>query len=494
MKLTATAIDAQAFADAAAELLTQGGDARIIREPATGLNQYFSQSRPSSVIAYASSTANDISAPAFDHVCRRIAEIAPDLTLSPAGYTEALEGLRGRIRDSYSLADDVEIVFSPSGTDLEYVGLALAKEKAPGGIRNILLGADEVGSGCIYSARGQYFAKQTARDIAVAPGEPVGGRIPEKIELTNVPVRDDLGAAWRPESVAEEVDRQVIEARGADRHTVVHVVHGSKTGLVLPSLEHIDALKAKHGDAVSFIVDACQARITTQAIHDYLARGCTVLLTGSKFMGGPPFSGFALVPRAAVEAAALMPIAFCKIFRRGEWPDNWPDVDLLPRESNLGLLLRLEASVFELERFQALSIERVERVVLAFHAAVRKAMVERLGGRRIAPYAPGERAEGDAHPIEMRTLSTIDISRMPGQPDFDDARRIHRALVDHGVRLGQPVKCVRLPDGRWGGTLRVGLSMPQVTAFDALDDAALEAQFERDMTAVAEALEKVVTA
>lgn len=492
MKFNADMLADQAFADAAAELLTQGGDARIVVDPATGLNQYFSAPRPSTAIAYASSTANDISGPAFGHVCRRLAELAPDIALSAGAYAEALDGLRRRIRAAYGLAEDIEIVFAPSGTDLEYVGLALAKQRGTGGIRNILLGADEVGSGCIYSARGQYFAKQTARGITVAPGDPIGGRLPEKLELTNVPVRDDHGIAFRPAAIAEAIDKLVVEAKADARHTLVHVVHGSKTGLVLPALEHIDALIKRHGDAVSFIIDACQARITSQAIADYLARGCTVLLTGSKFMGGPPFNGFALVPRAAVARSAPLPIAFCKIFRRGEWPDNWPDVELLPREPNLGLLLRLEASIFELERFQALSLERVSRVILAFHAAVRAALVERLGGRRMAPYAPGERAEGDAHPIEMRTLSTIDISTLPGSPDFDDARRIHRALVDHGVRVGQPVKCVRMADGRWGGTLRIGLSMPQISEFDILDDAALKARFTSEMNAIIDAMDKVM--
>lgn len=485
------ALAPELFADAAADLLTQGGDARIVIDPATGLNQYFSSPRPSDVIAYASSTANDISAPAFDHVCRRLGEVAPDLALTAEGYARALGQLRQRIRAAYALADDVDIVFAPSGTDLEYVGLALAKERAPGGIRNILLGADEVGSGCIYSAAGQFFAAETARGLKVAKGAPIGGRLPGAVELYNVPVRDDAGVAQHPGAIAAQIDWAVREARAESRHALVHVVHGSKTGLVLPDFAELDRLAAEHGDHVTFIVDACQARITSEAIAAYLARGCAVLLTGSKFMGGPPFNGFALVPRVRVATTAPLPIGLCKVFRRAEWPDAWPDADLLPREANLGLLLRLEASVFELERFQALDLATGERVILAFHAAVRAAFVDRLGGRRMAPYAPGERAEGDAHPVEMRTLSTIDISRLPGTPDFDEAKRLHRALVDEGVRLGQPVKCVRLGDGRWGGTLRVGLSMPQVTAFAALDAAALDARLAADMHAIVAAFERV---
>jgi hypothetical protein len=149
--------------------------------------------------------------------------------------------------------------------------------------------------------------------------------------------------------------------------------------------------------------------------------------------------------------------------------------------------------VFELERFQQLSLERVTRVILAFHAAVRAAMVDRLGGRRMAPYPPGDRAEGDAHPIEMRTLSTIDLSRRPGHPDFDEATRIHKGLVERGIRLGQPVKCVKLEDGRWGATLRLGLSMPQVVALDRLNDAALEAKMAADMDRIAHGIEELAS-
>lgn len=281
----------------------------------------------------------------------------------------------------------------------------------------------------------------------------------------------------------------MTEAKADGRHTLVHVLHGSKTGLVVPHFTHIDALTARHGDAVSFIVDACQARITSEAIHAYLARACIVMLTGSKFMGGPPFSGFALVPQPVVESAAELPSGLTSIFRRAEWPADWPDAAQLPDEANLGLLLRLEASIFELERFQAIPIERVERVVLAFHAAVRTAFVERLGGRRLAPYEPGARAEGDSHPVEMRTLSTIDLTALPGTPDFDHAVALHKALVACDVRLGQPVKCVKLADGRWGATLRVGISMPQVTAFDQMDDAAMTARLTADMARIVDAIE-----
>lgn len=473
----------------AGRLLTEGGDARIRIVPGTSRNLYMSSPVPVDVLAYASSTANDISADAFAHVCERLHSLAPDGTMTPATYAAALDGLRERIRNAYGVAADTAVLFAASGTDLEYLGLALAHAKAPGGITNILLGADEVGSGCIHSAKGEYFAEETARGVPVAKGLPLPGMAAGSIDLVPIPVRDPAGRAFTSAEMAAAIDAAVESAREAGRHSIVHVVHGSKTGLVLPVLSDIDALAARHGDALTFIVDACQARITSAAIADYLARGATVMLTGSKFMGGPPFNGFALAPATAVARAAPVPEGLATVFRRAEWPAGWAGAEVLPEEANPGLLLRYEASVFELERFQRLPIERVERVVLAFHAAVRAAFVERLGGRRIAPYPPGERAEGDAHPVEMRTLSTIDLTPLPGAPDFDMAVALHKALVERDIRLGQPVKCVRLPDGRWGATLRVGISMPQVVAFDALDDGALAARLAADMGRIADALE-----
>jgi hypothetical protein len=469
----------------ATRLMTTGGDARIRLSSETGLNRYFSAPRPSDVLAYASSTANDISAAAFDHVIR---------LADPSPYEERLEALRGRLRAAYALPEAVDIVFAPSGTDLEYVALAAVAGRGTAGTHNILLGADEVGSGCIHSAYGRYFAESTALGIATEAGAPVPGIGETHVEMIDIPVRDGEGRPRPSAEIAARMDEAIAGAAAERRHVLVHVVHGSKTGLILPSLADIDRLRAKHGRAASFVVDACQARITSPAIADYLARDSIVLVTGSKFMGGPPFSGFALVPRAFRERAEPLADGLATIFRRAEWPDGWPGAERLETSANAGLLLRLEASIFELERFQRLSLDEVTRIILAFHQAVRDEIVEVTPARRVAPYPPGEKETAETHPIEMRTLSTLDLSGFSGGgATFEDSTRWHKALLAHGVRLGQPVKCVKLEDGRWGATLRIGLSMPQVTERAGLSGPALAAAFAADMAKVREALEAVAT-
>jgi hypothetical protein len=474
----------------ATRLMTTGGDGRLTLDPETGLNRYHSAPRPSPVLAYASSTANDITPSAFDHVRHVLAEFGG--ALSGRSHAERLEVLRGRIRAACAVSDDVDVVFAPSGTDLEYVALACVAGRAPNGTHNILLGAEEVGSGCIHSAYGRYFAESTALGIATRAGEPVPGLGP--VELTDVPVRDAEGRARRSDDISAAIMDRSASARQEGRHVLVHIVHGSKTGLILPALDDIDRLREWLGDGASFVVDACQARISSAAIADYLARDAMVFITGSKFMGGPPFSGFALVPPAFRQGAPALAEGLATVFRRGEWPAGWPGAGALENSANPGLLLRLDASIFELERFQRLAGEAVERVILAFHQAVRDEIVEGTAARRVAPYPPGEKETADTHPVEMRTLSTLDLSGLGGgRASFDDATRWYKALLGHGVRLGQPVKCVRLADGGWGATLRIGLTMPQVVEKAALGDAALSHRFAKDMAMIRQALLAVAT-
>ncbi len=472
---------------AATRLMTQGGDERIRLDPATGLNRYHSAPAPSPVLAFASSTANDVSPAAFARTEEVLAEIGAEP--SAALYAERLEALRGRIRRAYGVEDNVGIVFAPSGTDLEYVALACDAGRAPGGVHNILLGADEVGSGCIHSAHGLYFAKTTALGLATEAGTPVPGLGGVHVDLIDIAVRDKSGKVRPSAEITARMADAIAAAHAASRHVLLHIVHGSKTGLILPSIGDIDRLREDHDARMTLAVDACQARITGGAVDDYLARGAIVFVTGSKFMGGPPFSGFALVPPALMLRAPALPEGLATIFRRGEWPADWPGVEVLPESTNVGLLLRLEASIFELERFQLLPGAAVERVILAFHAAIRAEIVDPTPARRVAPYPPGDKAEADSHPIEMRTLSTLDLSGLkPGGADFEEARAWHKALLGQGVRLGQPVKCVRLPDGRWGATLRIALTMAQIVDAAELDDATLAQSFARDMAKVRQAL------
>ena len=52
---------------------------------------------------------------------------------------------------------------------------------------------------------------------------------------------------------------------------------------------------------------------------------------------------------------------------------------------------------------------------------------------------------------------------------------------------------MRLPGDGWGGTLRIGLSMPQIVALAALDDAARDERFAEQFGTIARALRQTET-
>jgi hypothetical protein len=461
-------------------LLASGGDERIVLDPATGLNRYFSAPYPRITRAFASSTANDVSRAAFEH---GLAQLRRE-----DDYGSWLSEMRGRLRAAYGIEDDVAVVFAPSGTDLEYVALVCAPVKAGQAMHNILLGADEVGSGCIHSAAGRYFAKSTALGAPTEPGAPVEGL--ENVTLADVPLRCPDGRARSSASIRADFESQLATAREQGRHAVVHVVHGSKTGMIAPALDDLDALSREWGEHATFVVDACQARISSKALSAYLERGFIVFLTGSKFMGGPPFSGMALVPPAIAREAEPLPAGLRNVFLRKEWPEDWPGSAILPEGSNHGLALRLELSIFELERFQALPFESARDVIETFQDVLKSELAAKMGIDLVTPWSEDRADRSRRHPLAMLTLATLDLSSLPGFATFEDARQVHRQLALDGLRLGQPVKSVRTDAGEWGGTMRVGLSMPQITELAALTEETLRETMESRIREVREALQQ----
>ena len=461
-----------------ADVLTSGGDERIVIDDQTGLNKYFSAPFPSRVLAYASSTANDLSLPAFKHLIATWD--------GKAKYGAALEKLRYRIRGAYGLGAESPVAFAASGTDLEYLALAAAPARYAGKVHNVLLGADEVGSGCIHSAHGRYFASRTPRGVSTDAGTAVEGL--EDVTLADIPVRIAEGTVRTSGEMIAAIHEQLRAATEAERHTLVHVVHGSKTGLILPDGTGLDELQERWGERMTLVVDACQARITSASLQAYLKRGAIVFLTGSKFMGGPPFSGFAIFPPGLLDKVGALPAGLANIFARAELPPEWTGREVLEDEPNMGLLARLEASIFELERFQALAFDKVADVITVFQDAISEVLVDRFGLALVASADPAHTDAADRHLLAMQTLVTLDLSGHAHTKTFEMAQTLHRKLALSGLRLGQPVRCVRTENGEWGGTMRVGLSMPQVTAFAELDEEQTKAALIADMELIGAAL------
>ncbi|WP_411339044.1 hypothetical protein V6U71_14080 [Sphingopyxis sp. J-6] len=469
------------YAARLASALVSGGDGRI-RLDAQGRNQYYASAAPSDALAYGSSTISSISDHAFETLVGRWHDRL-HRPVAAADYAAKLDAIRYRLGAYFGLGGEDAIVFAASGTDLEYVGLAAAYDGRP--ITAVLLGRDEVGSGCVHSAAGRFFAEETATGARVVAQSAID-QVFAGIELVDVAVRDAAGRPRASAAVAAELSLHIERAAANGRRAVVHVVHGSKSGLTLPALADVERLVATHGDAMTVVVDACQLRIAPHVVRRYADLGCVVLMTGSKFAGGPPFSGFALVPAALRDRAQPLPQGFRRLANRAEWPADWPGADGLPANGNFGLLLRLQAALIEIERFAALPTDRVTHVAARFSHHVMR-IVKRLELAEV----PG----AGASCLATETLRTLDLSARWPQCDFDTAKAMHghiarqsRQWFGQEIRLGQPVKTHPLLDGRMAGTLRLSLSMPLIVEMAAMDDMGLDQRLDRDMSLLGAAI------
>lgn len=459
-------------------MLASGGDGRIIVPSGQNTNRYGASPHPRATLGYASSTANDISLGAFAHLEAFLADVPAGGLSDHAWYVSALEKQRRQFLDSWGQDQMTDVVFAPSGTDLELVALAITHAHGGQQVINVLLGQDEVGSGCVLAAAGRFFADETVLSPQVDKGSEVQGL--GGTELENIPIRDADGNAMSSAEITAsilEIGRKCILS---GRHLLVHVVHGSKTGLVLPSFADIDTIRDLLGSSVTIVVDACQARTEGSTIRAYLDRGAMVMLSGSKFIGGPPFSGMLLVPPNWRPQLSLAP-GLSKLFRRAEFPVEWKCADHLPKGANPGLLLRLEAALFELNRFTLLPERSKNNVISAFGEAVHT-LSARLETDLVPPAL-------ESSALHEATLATLDLSNFSSQTDFVTSQRWCRVLAARGFRLGQPVKCRKLDNGEWAGTLRISLSMPLIVELSKLSTDQLRKRLHSDMTGISEVLE-----
>lgn len=94
---------------------------------------------------------------------------------------------------------------------------------------------------------------------------------------------------------------------------LLHLVCGSKTGVVAPSLEFAINLKTtlKQHDQdgrLLVVVDCCQLRCHPEYVCRAVTSDFMCIVTGSKYYCGPPFSGAVILPRLLadeIEAHAL---------------------------------------------------------------------------------------------------------------------------------------------------------------------------------------------
>ncbi len=427
--------------------LASGGDERIA-QGADGRNPYGAPIRPAgNEIWFASSTASAISQRGWD-----AAASALPLAFSAARAEDWHAQLRHRILSPLAPAS-ADLVFCASGTQAEYAALIAARAldgAQPKTLFNLLVGSDETGRGAAHAASGKHFL-DSAPFGAARKGRTIEGFGEGAINLASLPIRDPAGeplAAGDIDAVAEFLTRHAV-ARNA--RALLHVLDCSKTGLTGFSRETAKKLKAAFPDHISVVVDACQLRCAPTTIRADLEAGFMVMISGSKFAGGPAFSGALLLPPDMMRALSRLPRI---LWPKGlaphaallDWPPALREKIAGPfgARCNQGLGLRWEAALAEHELYLAQAPEVSARAIALFGAEARK---------NIARAPALSLDKGAAMPTILPILSrSFTGAPLPAEP-------IQQALRARGMHVGQKVAL------GGGDVLRLCLSAPQINDF-----------------------------
>jgi hypothetical protein len=361
-------------------LMETGGDIRLARDPLLGLNGYGCSHRPRPwAITFASSTASSSSERGYAAADRARLR-ATLLLLRGAGRREvvarALRLARRGIARHFGLGRGEKIILAASGTDTELLALAiahLAGDDVP--ILNILVAPEETGRGVPMAARGQHFAVDTARGRDVPFEAPIAGFRPDTA-LANIRLREASGALRGRGAVEADIAAAVAGGVAQGRRVILHALDLSKTGLLAPAPAFLARLRAEHGPRFDIVVDACQTRLSAESLRAYLALDAVVLVTGSKFFTGPPFSGAAILPAAIAGRlrGRALPSGLEAYFGRDEFYAGCRAAAGLAPEGNYGLALRWHAALAEMRAFARVAPVLRAEILAGFGETVRAAI------------------------------------------------------------------------------------------------------------------------
>jgi hypothetical protein len=393
--------------------LFSGDDSRIATDPRTGLNKYLCPAMPTTDLVCASScTASPISVRGFDRAADAFFDIAqaPSPRQRVGRLTTLTERIKARLLRYFGVGAIARVILCPSGTDaILTAAMLVAAERPHEAMTAILPSASETGTGVPLAAVCRVFDGPDS-------GTPLTGLGGTTVEI---PLRSADGSTRCETEVNDAFAAATAAATG---RAIVYLTHGTKTGLIAP---------VSPPPGVDVIVDACQARIEPETVAAYLRRGWPVVVTGSKFFGGPAFSGAVLFPRARLPASGRCPMS--SAVRNGV---------------NLGTALRWTAAIAVIDDFEPL-IAGMADALANRAAAIELALASNPALMPIGGLQP--RGSGWADKPSIFTFGVrdpMDHDRLLSAPEL---RPLYEHLVRLGVLAGQPVTL-----GRFGG-LRIAI-------------------------------------
>jgi hypothetical protein len=345
------------------DILISGSDERSIILPETGKNKYFIDPVDhEGLLCRGSCTCNFLNEPSEEAV-RKTYQV-----YQAKGYetvlSHQLERLYALLSKNYF--NEYDILIAPSGSDLAYIPLLIADILHHGKkITSIVTCPEELGSGSRLAMMGQYFYQKNQFGEEVQKGAQAFKHL--KIRLHSFSARKKNG-----EIANYDEDILTLMRNSKDEAILGHLVVGSKSGIE----DNLDIIPEAPKEVI-WTVDLCQLRNSSSLIHKLLDRNCMIMITGSKFYQAPPFCGVMLIPKSISEKVAAYrgPIdqGFTRLFSRLNLPFSWSHLSTYFKpDENLGLLLRWEAAISEMEALDRIPSDVSQNMIDKWHDVVRE--------------------------------------------------------------------------------------------------------------------------
>jgi len=240
---------------------------------------------------------------------------------------------------------------------------------------------------------------QSCLYLIVGPKE-TGREIPEAVStaphvmIEGVEIREgESGEPVAPSVLEYILERRITKAIDQGMRVILQVVEGSKTGLVAPGIDVVRRLIARFPNHFKVVADFCQMRPGT-CPAEYLELGASIVATGSKFLGGPVFSGVAIEPKGSHTQSA-----------------------------SVGTVLRWEAALAECENLSSLSESQRSEGLRAFAHCVLQGCDTKTG---LIPVK-------DDSPAHVMTVHVLDQENR--LLDMEKLRSLHTWLASDATAL-----------------------------------------------------------
>jgi hypothetical protein len=356
------------------------------------------------------------------------------------------------------------------------------------------------------SARGRHFNRVTANGAVVRKDTPIEGLVGDAIAL---PLADASGLTLRGDADAA-VLTAVETAVGDGAGVLLQIMDASKLGWRAPSQACLDEIARRWPQKVVVAVDACQMRLSRRRLRGCLDRGYMVLITGSKFFGGPAFSGALLVPSVlslAPQRGEGIATGLADYANRNDWPQRWTALrSRFESRPNLGQWLRWEAALEEIKGYYAMPDAWRAMALREYRAGIED-LVTLSSSLRLTGASAGVAAAAEDEEFAEPTIFPFTLNRNGRMLSPHECRALYQVLaqdlsgvIDGGEAdrdiiaqrclIGQPVRIER-PGFEPTAVLRLCVGARQLTETWSADAAIARQNLQRELDSIAEIVTKI---